>query len=169
MLWRCFLAAAGGLISSLAFPRENIWPLIFIAVALLLISVHQQNFRTALLIGFVGGLAFYLSQIEWLSLYLGPVPWLALSVLEAGIFAIGMAATALVWQKLSILALRPIFRNVIAALAIATVFTSREWISITLPYGGFPWSRLAQSQSDSPLADWVYLGGLGLLTWIVAL
>lgn len=169
MVSRCVLAAAGGLISSLAFPRENIWPLIFIAVALLLISVHQQNFRAALLIGFVGGLAFYLSQIEWLSLYLGPVPWLALSVLEAGIFAIGMAATALVWQKLSTLALRPIFRNVIAALAIATVFTSREWISITLPYGGFPWSRLAQSQSDSPLADWVYFGGLGLLTWIVAL
>lgn len=169
MLWRCALAAAGGLISSLAFPRENIWPLIFMAVALLLISVHQQNFRAALLIGFIGGLAFYLSQIEWLSLYLGPLPWLALSVLEAGIFAIGMAATALVWQKLSLLPWQPIFKNVIAALAIATVFTSREWISITLPYGGFPWSRLAQSQSDSPLADWVYLGGLGLLTWIVAL
>lgn len=169
MLWRCALAATGGFISSLAFPRENIWPLIFVAVALLLISIHQQTFRAALLIGFIGGLAFYLSQIEWLSLYLGPVPWLALSILEAGIFALGLAATALVWQRLARFDWRPIWKDAIVAAAIATLYAAREWVSITLPYGGFPWSRLAQSQSDSPLAEWVYLGGLGLLTWIVAL
>lgn len=169
LLWRCALAVAGGLISSLAFPRENIWPLIFISVTLLLIAIHQQKFRSALLVGFVGGLAFYLSQIEWLSLYLGPVPWLALSVLEAIIFALGMAATALVWNRLSKLAVQQIYKDGIAALAIATLFTSREWVSITLPYGGFPWSRLSQTQSDSPLGEWVYLGGLALLTWIIAL
>lgn len=169
MLWRCALAATGGFISSLAFPRENIWPLIFVSVSLLLIAIHQQTFRSALLIGLVGGLGFYLSQIEWLSLYLGPVPWLALSILEAGIFALGIAATALVWNRLASFNLRPIWKDSFVAAAIATLFAAREWVSITLPYGGFPWSRLAQSQSDSPLAEWVYLGGLGLLTWIVAL
>ena len=170
ILIRLCTSIIGGLISSLAFPRENISPLIFLAVALLLISIQNLRFLPALGIGFAGGLAFYLSQIEWLSLYLGPVPWLALSTLEAIIFAIGLAATAVVWQWLSgFVKIQNPLRPLIIALALATMWTAREWVSITLPYGGFPWSRLAQTQSETFLAKWVYLGGLGALTFVVAM
>lgn len=168
LIWRMAIAIAGGVVSSLAFPRENIWPLIFVAVTLLFVSIHNQNFYRALAIGFVGGLAFYLTQIEWLSLYLGPIPWLALSILESIIFAFGMAATALVWKKLEQIQIRNWLRSLIASLGLAVLFTAREWVSITLPYGGFPWSRLAQTQSESILAKWVYLGGLGTLTFVIA-
>jgi apolipoprotein N-acyltransferase len=167
-LLRLLLAVVGGVCSSLAMPREGIWPLIFVSVALLLASIYRQKFSTALFIGFVGGLSFYLSQIEWLSLYLGPVPWLALSVLEAAIFAIGMATTAAVWAWLDQKLPKTWAGASLTALTIAIIWTSREWVSITLPYGGFPWSRLAQTQSESILAKWVYLGGLGWLTFLVA-
>lgn len=167
-LVRLLLASIGGFSSSLAMPREGIWPLIFVSVALLLASIYKQKFSTALLIGLVGGLAFYLSQIEWLSLYLGPVPWLALSILEAGIFAIGMASTAAAWGWLDRMLPRTGPAALVTAASIGIIWTSREWVSITLPYGGFPWSRLAQTQSESILAKWVYLGGLGWLTFVVA-
>lgn len=170
MAFRFAAAIAGGFISSLAFPRENISPLIFVSVVLLFASVRNLKPLSALLVGFVGGLAFYLSQIEWLSLYLGPIPWLALSILEAIIFAIGMLCVAVVWRWLeSQLPKTAKFRKLLIATALATLWTAREWVSITLPYGGFPWSRLAQTQSETFLAKWVYLGGLGALTFAVAL
>ena len=170
LLWRFFLALTGGYLSSLAMPRENISWLIFVSVILILLSVYRLRPVPAFLIGLVGGLSFYLSQIEWLSLYLGPVPWLALSVLEALIFAVGMSAIAVVWRVLEnrIPNALPV-RQITIAFALATVWTAREWVSITLPYGGFPWSRLAQTQSETFLGKWVYWGGLGLLTFVIAL
>lgn len=163
-------AGIGGFLSSLAMPRESISPLIFLSVALLFFSIRNLSFVAALGVGLTGGFAFYLSQIEWLSLYLGPVPWIALSTLEAIIFAIGMAATALVWNWLEkSLSGANRFKPLLLSMALALMWTAREWVSITLPYGGFPWSRLAQTQSETYLAKWVYLGGLGALTFVVAL
>jgi apolipoprotein N-acyltransferase len=169
LLWRLLLALLGGFASSLAMPRENIAPLIFVSVIFLFLSVYQLKPGKAFLIGLVGGLSFYLSQIEWLSLYLGPVPWLALSVLEAFIFACGMTAIAVVWNVLEARVKGPSYKQLIIATALATLWTAREWVSITLPYGGFPWSRLAQTQSETFLSKWVFWGGLGLLTFVIAL
>lgn len=169
-LLRLFTAVLGGYFSSLAMPRENLAPFIFLSVVLILLSIRNLKLLPSLSIGFVGGLAFYLSQIEWLSLYLGPIPWLALSTMEAGIFAIGLAATSWVWKWLEkSLSNKNSLRSVIIAGSLATLWTAREWVSITLPYGGFPWSRLAQTQSETYLAKWVFIGGLGLLTFVVAL
>jgi apolipoprotein N-acyltransferase len=165
---RILLALLGGLSSSLAFPRENLTPIIFISVIALFLSVYQLKVIPAFLIGLIGGLSFYLSQIEWMSLYLGPVPWVALSTLEAIIFALGMAAIAFSWRHLSSARLPKHLGPTIISLSLATIWTAREWISISLPYGGFPWSRLAQTQSDTFLAKWVYWGGLGLLTFVLA-
>lgn len=165
---RIALALVGGLSSSLAFPRENLSPIIFASVIALLLSVYQLKVVPAFAIGLVGGLGFYLSQIEWLSLYLGPVPWIALSTLEAIIFAIGMSAVATVWRGLSSAKLPKYLGPAIISMSLATIWTAREWVSVSLPYGGFPWSRLAQTQSDTFLAKWVYWGGLGLLTFVLA-
>lgn len=165
---RLLLAAAGGVLSSLAYPREGLWPMIFVAVVLLLLSIRGRRFWPAFGIGYLGGFAFYVSQIEWMSLYLGPVPLLALSALEAFFFALGMAAIARVWDWLE-RSPRTVWRDIRVQLAIATIWTAREWVSTNLPYGGFPWSRLAMSQSESPLANWVFLGGQPLLSFVCAL
>ncbi len=164
--WRLWAAVGGGLLSAQALPRQNVWGLIFPAVALLLLSVRGRRFWPALGLGFVGGLSFYLSQIEWLSLYLGWLPWVALSIMEAFFFAFGMAAIALVWNWLDG-NLRGHGRVLLISLAISTLWTTREWVSTHFPYGGFPWSRLAQTQSDSFLANWVFYGGMSLLSFMV--
>jgi apolipoprotein N-acyltransferase len=167
-LGRVTLAIGGGVLSSLAYPREGLWPMIFLAVIALLVSVRGLGFGKAFWVGYVGGFFFYVSQIEWMSLYLGPVPLLALSILEAFFFGLGMAAIAMIWRWLEA---KPNLRlrGIQVSLAIATIWTAREWVSTNLPYGGFPWSRLAMSQSESPLANWVYFGGQPLLTFVIAL
>jgi apolipoprotein N-acyltransferase len=166
-IYRLLLAVAGGILSSLAYPREGLWPMIFVSVVALLLSVRGLAFRKAFGIGYLGGFLFYVSQIDWMSLYLGPVPLVALSILEAFFFGLGMAAIAMVWQKLDA-SPKLRLRNLTVALAIALIWTAREWVSTNLPYGGFPWSRLAMSQSESPLANWVYFGGQPLLTLVIA-
>ena len=165
LLWRLPVGITGGLLSSLAMPRENIWPLIFVSVALILVSLRGLKFLAASLVGFASGVAFYMSQIEWISLYLGPVPWIALSVMEALIFAVGAGIIAVVWTWLSKLPLRG-YSSALIALAIATVWTAREWVSINLPYGGFPWSRVAQALSDSFLSSLVYFVGISGLSFV---
>lgn len=164
-LWRVPVGVLGGLLSSLAMPRENIWPLIFVSVALILVAVRGLRFTPAAGVGFVSGLAFYLSQIEWMSLYLGPVPWIALSVLESLIFAVGAGFIALVWSFLGHRLSGP-QSSIVIALAIATIWTAREWFAINIPYGGFPWSRVAQALSDSFLSQLAYFVGISGLTFL---
>lgn len=163
--WRLPVAVVGGLLSSLAMPREDIWPLIFVSVAMILVSVRGLRFWPGTGIGFAAGLAFYMSQVEWLSLYLGPVPWIALSVMEALIFAFGAGAIAIVWSWAGALK-QSVYRNTLIALLIATMWTAREWVAINLPYGGFPWSRVAQALSESFLSQLVFFVGISGLTFV---
>lgn len=164
-LWRLPLAIIGGLFSSLAMPRENIWPLIFVSVALMVVAVRGLRFFAALGVGYAAGLSFYLSQIEWMSLYLGPVPWIALSVLEAAIFAVGMALISMVWAWLE-RGTNGLLQSTLISLAVATIWTAREWFAINIPYGGFPWSRVAQALSDSFLSQLVFFVGISGLTFV---
>ena len=164
---RALLAVGGGFISGYAYPRENLWWVIFISVASLFAAIKSMGFWSATLLGFFGGLAFYLAQIEWLSLYLGWLPWVALSTMQAIFFAIAMGLSAFVWRWLD-LRITSASRTIWIPLALACIWTAREWFSSHWPYGGFPWSRLAQSQSDSVLATWVYYGGMPLLSFVVA-
>ena len=158
---RFTLAIFGGLASGLAYPRIGLWPMIFVSLGLLFVSIRGLSFWKSFTVGYVGGFFFYVSQISWMSQYLGPIPLLALSVLEAFFFALGMALIARVWRATT--------STLLASLFIATLWTAREWVSINLPYGGFPWSRLAMSQSESPLVNWVFFGGQPLLSFIIAL
>ena len=165
MLWRIPLGALAGLVGLYAFPTENIWILAPLIPALSIFAVLGTGTIRAFLIGFVTGQAFYISHIEWISLYLGPVPLLALSTLMALYFGLGMALTAWLYRRL-----RPKGVSVAwFALLASAVWTLREFVANNFPYGGFPWSRLAMTQSDSILAGWVWLGGMSLLTFVVAL
>lgn len=165
MIWRIPLGIAGGFVSSLAMPTEDIWPLIFASVAMILSAIQGLKFFPAAGVGFVSGMAYYISQVEWIGLYLGPVPLVALSVLESFIFAFGAGAISLVWTYLSE-RLRGNLASLLIALSIATLWTAREFIAINFPYGGFPWSRVAQALSDSFLSQLVYFVGISGLSFL---
>ncbi|MEY4492202.1 MAG: hypothetical protein RL085_613, partial [Actinomycetota bacterium] len=162
----CLIGIAGGLMSSLAYPDNAIWIAIFPSIALIIYAITSVSIKQSILVGFLSGFAFYASQIPWMTVYLGPVPWLALSFLEATIFALGAWAIALSYSYLR--QLKTTFSSTMfIALAIASLWTAREWLACNFPYGGFPWSRVALSQSNSPLAPWVFWGGDSLLSFVL--
>ena len=165
MLWRLPLAALGGLVALYTFPTESIWVLTPLIPALVLLATLGVGFWKSFLIGFVAGQAFYISHIEWISLYLGPVPLLALSTLMALYFGLGTALTSWLYQRY-----KPKGVKVFAfAFVAAGVWTFREFAANNFPYGGFPWSKLAMTQAESIFANWVWWGGLSLLSFVMAL
>ncbi len=157
---RLWLAAFAGAISYFAYPRPGLWPVIFLAVAGIFAAIRGATLPRAYLIGFVAGFTFFASQGWWLSQYLGPVPLIALSTVEA----LFVGLWAVVFEAIR----RKLTSNWMQALAFASTWTAREWLTTHFPYGGYPWSRLAMSQGYSPLDRWVYFGGLSLLTFVIA-
>jgi len=156
---RYLLALASGAISYFAYPSPAFWPTIFISILGLYLSVRGLNFWKAFGVGFLGGAAYYVAQIYWISQYLGPRPLVGLAAIEALIFAFGAGFIALATKRLQ--------SPWQLALIVSILWNAREWVATHFPYGGFPWSRVAMSQSNSPLAFWVAVGGFGLLTFVI--
>jgi apolipoprotein N-acyltransferase len=155
--WAALTAIAGGLVGMLAFPRFGWWPLAFLSVALLSRAVHGYRSRTAAWIGWLYGLAFFIPLLSWTGIYVGPAPWLILGVAEAGFFA-ALGAVLPLLQRL---------RG--APVWVACGWVLEEALRDRLPFGGFPWGRLAFSQASSPLRWFAALGGAPLVSFAVAL
>ena len=165
LFWRIPLGIFGGLLGLYAFPTENQFWIAPLIPAVIFIASLGATFPQGLLIGFLAGQAFYISHIEWLSLYLGPVPLLALSTLMSFYFALATALTSWLYGRL-----KPKGLGLLRfAFAASGIWTLREWLSSNFPYGGFPWSRLAMTQSGSFMGHWVYWGGMSLLSFAIAL
>lgn len=166
-----FAALAGAIVLPLAFPDRGWWPCAFVGVLLILWSVRGQKPGFAAILGFFAGLAFYLQHVLWTSLFLGPLPWVALCVLMGVWWAAVFPLIALAYRRLPFRggALRSLGA---LPLAVASLWTLRELLSANLPYGGFAWGRLSQSQSDSPFAElvsWFGLSGLSFaMVWFCA-
>ena len=165
ILWRVPVALLSGLLALYSFPTEGVWLLAPLIPALLAIAVSGTNFWWGSGLGLIAGLAFYISHIEWIALYLGPVPLIALAVLQSLFYAAAAGLIATTWRSLS--NRRAAFS--LFAIAVAAIWTAREWVSTNFPYGGFPWSRLSMTQADAPTVKLVAYLGMSGLSFIVAL
>ena len=173
-LWASvLLAAASGPVMDAGFPDVSWWPLTFAGIGVFLFSLRGRRPGGAFLVGFVGGLAYYLLQISWAALFLGPVPLSALATLEsifigggAVLISIGYRVVPRVWTS-------PLGRLGFLPAVIAGLWTLREGIASVWPYGGFSWARVAESQSQSPfssLFSWIGISGVSfVMVFLVAL
>jgi apolipoprotein N-acyltransferase len=173
-LWLAAVAAAAsGPINAAAFPALGWWPLVFLGTGLMMWSLSGRTIRAAFLLGLLGGFAFWGTHIFWLTIYLGPVPWLALAGLQTVFFALGAVLLALAWRWIPTLWPGRAGRLVLLPAILGAVWSLRESITSTWPYGGFSWGRLAFSQSESPFAPlvaWLGISGLSfLLAWLSAI
>ena len=73
-----FLAIAGGLLLSAAFPDVGWWWLAPIAMAILFVAISESTARGAFGLGFMFCMAFSLVHISWTNFAVGWIPWLAL-------------------------------------------------------------------------------------------
>ncbi len=173
-LWLAVIVGAGGgVVYDAAFPALDLWPLAFVGLALIIMALVGRSVAAAVLVGVCSGLAFYLTHVSWTALYLGPVPWVALSVFESLLFALGSVAIALAYRWVPRAFPSSWGRLGLLPVAVAGLWTGREWLSGNWPYGGFAWGRAALSQSQSPLGHlvaWFGIAGVSfLMVWIVAL
>ena len=155
--WSVAGAAASGALLDLAFPPHDLWFLAPVAVALVTAACHGTGGRRGALLGLVCGAAFFLPLLIWTGAVAGPGAWLGLAVMEALFFAPLGAGLA----QVSGLPGWPLWS--------ALLWVSDEALRDRLPFGGFPWGRLAFSQAGSPLVPLAALGGAPLVTFAVSL
>src|SRR5512146_2018412 len=154
--WAALVAAGGGFAGVVAFPRFGLWPFAFVSVAMLSVAVDGRRARTAAWLGYVYGAAFLLPLLHWTGIYVGAAPWLILCLAFAGFFALLGA----VLPVLARLRGGPFW--------VGAAWVLQELLRDRLPFGGFPWGRLAFSQAESPLRWFAALGGAPLVTFVVA-
>lgn len=158
------IAAGAGFLLDFAFPDHSLWFLAFFAVAGLQIALLRNAVWWNFLLGFVFGISFFLPHLTWAEYAVGgALPWVALSVLQALYIAVFAAAWTFV-RRID----RVRNNNLLAALSFASLWTTVEYLRMSVPFGGFPWGRLGFSQSESPLARLAWLGGVPLITFVVA-
>jgi apolipoprotein N-acyltransferase len=155
-LARVVAAALSGLLLDLAFPPHHLWWLAPLAVGLLTNLLRGRTLRQGALLGWVHGLAFFGVLLVWTGTIAGPLAVVALTLLESAFTALlGVALTA-------------VLRLPVWPLWAAAVWVGEEALRDRLPFGGFPWGRLAFSQGHTPLTPLASWAGAPLVTLAVA-
>lgn len=166
------MAVLAGWIMDFGFPDTDWWPAALVGTLVMLWSVRGLRFHQSLAVGALGGFSFFGILIWWLTVYLGLIPWIALTLAQVFFFSLGLGLVGLAWQFGSRQWSGLGGRLVLVPALVAGAWTTREAISSVFPFGGFAWARLAQSQSESPLAplvSWVGTSGMSfLLAFFVA-
>ncbi|WP_395359356.1 apolipoprotein N-acyltransferase [Streptomyces sp. YH02] len=150
-------ALLSGLLLYLSFPPRPLWWLALPAFALLGWSLRGRRLRAGFGLGYLAGLGFLLPLLVWTGEEVGPGPWLALAALEAVFVALaglGIAAVSrLPWW--------PFFA--------AGVWILAEAARARVPFGGFPWGKIAFGQADGIFLPLAAVGGTPVLGFAVAL
>lgn len=160
------MSLLGGLALAAAAAPWDVWPWAFVGVALCTTAARGRTLRASFALGAVSGAAYYAVHIWWITIYLGPIPLLGLAALMAVWFGLGSMGAALAWR----LSERdPGLRSASAtSVALGAIWTARESLASSIPWGGFPWGRLAHSQADSPIGDLIGWLGMPGLSFVVA-
>jgi apolipoprotein N-acyltransferase len=157
---RLLAAAAAGVVLEGAFPSMGLWFLAPLAVAALTLLTRGAGMRRGALTGFLFGLGFFVPHLQWSGIYVGALPWFALAVVESAYLAAMGALLPAAWRLRG--------GPAVHALCVAGIWVLQEAVRGRWPFGGFPWGRLAFSQSESPAAGLAALGGAPLVSAAVA-
>ncbi|WP_072801785.1 apolipoprotein N-acyltransferase [Rhodococcoides yunnanense] len=151
-----------GLLLFLSFPPRPLWFLAPIAIAVVTLVLvrfgrgESLSKKAGFGYGMLFGLGFFVPLLPWIGVYVGPLPWLALAAAESvfiGVFGVcAVIAARTRWWPVSI----------------ALVWSLLEWARSSVPFGGFPWGRLAFGQPDGWLLPLASIGGAPLLSFGVA-
>ncbi len=154
--WALLVAVAGGLLLAAAFPPAGVWPLAVAGPALLVIALSGQSLRASFAVGLAFGVAFFFPLLVWIT-NVAWYAWIALAIASTIIFGV-----LTVGQRL-------LLRLPGWPLAVAGWWVAAEAVRDRWPWGGFPWGRLGMSQAGAPTQGWAAIGGVPLLSFMVAL
>ncbi|MFC4607625.1 apolipoprotein N-acyltransferase [Streptomyces maoxianensis] len=150
-------AALSGVLLFLSFPPRPLWWLALPAFALLGWTLYGRRPLPALGLGYLTGLGFLLPLLIWTGEEVGPVPWVALAAVEA------------IFVALACLGIAAVSRLPVWPLWAAAVWIVGEAARGRVPFGGFPWGKIAFGQADGVFLPLAALGGTPLLGFAVVL
>ncbi|MCI2422681.1 apolipoprotein N-acyltransferase [Saccharopolyspora sp. K220] len=142
-------------------PPRDLWWVAPIAFAVFAAVVARRRARAGFGYGLLFGFAYLLPLLGWLQDFLGadfgPWPWLGVAGVQA--LFIGLAGAGM--ARVSRLPGAPVW--------MAAVFVAAEALRSAVPFGGFPWGRLAFTQDTGVFLPLAALGGTALVSFVVAL
>lgn len=156
-LTRVVVAAAGGGAVFLSFPPRTMWWLAPVGFAVLGVLLHGRRARAGFGLGLVWGLGFMAPLLRWTGEFVGLVAWLPLALLCALLIAVGTAAMSVVSRLPG------------APLWMALVWVADEALRAVVPFGGFPWGKIAFGQPEGWYLPLASVGGAPLVGFAVAL
>ncbi|MGW7793180.1 apolipoprotein N-acyltransferase, partial [Streptomyces tricolor] len=150
-------SALCGVLLYLSFPPRPLWWLALPAFAGFAWVLRGRSWKAALGLGYLFGLGFLLPLLVWTGVEVGPGPWLALVAIEALFVAlVGVGVTAV-----SRLPAWPVWA--------AAVWITGEALRARVPFGGFPWGKIAFGQADGVFLPLAAVGGTPVLGFAVVL
>jgi apolipoprotein N-acyltransferase len=163
------LSVAGGFALGLAFPAVDWAGAAWVALAPVLAVAVSATPRSALALGWLAGVAFFLPVLRWLNYTFrvySAIPW-PLTWGPVGLLAtycalyVGLVALAVAWVARR--------RGRGAALALAPfLWVAAEWVRGRL-FGGFPWALLGYSQyTHLAVIQVAELGGVWAVSFLLA-
>jgi apolipoprotein N-acyltransferase len=160
LLVRCVAAGVAGAAAGLSFEPYHWVALLPLSVAALTLLCVGRRARAGFGLGAVFGTAFMLVLLPWLQV-IAVYAWVPLAVTE-GLYY-GLAGLAVAALTRSVVPVRwwPLWA--------ACAWVLLEGLRGSVPFGGFPWGRLAFAVEDTPVAPALaYVGAAGV-TFLLAL
>jgi len=156
-------ALVSGLLLLLSLPPYDAWWAAPGGVALLAAAVHRRRARAGFWLGGLAGLALFVPLLRWTAIHpaIGWWPWLLLAATQACYIAVLGAIAAYCTPLVE-------RRRWVWPLLTGACWVLSEALRSRVPFGGFPWGRLAFGQADSPLLGLAAVGGAPLVTFAVA-
>ncbi|MDU9413502.1 apolipoprotein N-acyltransferase [Pseudomonas sp. zfem005] len=164
------LALAAGALTPLALAPFDIWPLSLLSLALFYLGLRDLAPKAAFIRGWCYGFGLFIAGTSWIyvSIHDYGAASMPLAAFLTGGFSAGVALffalPAIVWARW--------FRRSEAPLADALAFAAL-WLAQEAFRGwfltGFPWLYAGYSQLDAPLAGLAPVGGMWLVSFVLAL
>jgi len=149
LLLRLALAAVAGAVVAISFEPLALVFLLPFGVAGLSLLLRGESARRGLMLGTVFGTSFMLVLLPWMQV-IGVDAWIVLSLLQGAFYGLLGLGAALVQH----LRWWPLWT--------AMLWAGVEALRSAVPFGGFPWGRLAFAAADTPAADlFAYVGSAG--------
>ena len=153
---KIFLGSVSGVLMARSFSYADTWILLPVAIAVWWASTHKRQLSDYLFISFSLSIAFWLARLSWLSL-IGLDAYIVLALLMALI----TGSAGYFMYKVKDLPLPFVWYGLI--------FISIETITDYIPFGGFPWGKIAYDSADAPWANLMPYGSSSLVTGAILL
>jgi apolipoprotein N-acyltransferase len=149
---KIFLGSVAGVLMARSFSYTDTWILLPMGIAVWWAGTHKRQLSDYLFFSFSLSIAFWFARLSWLSL-VGIDAYIILALLMALI----TGSIGYFMYKVKDLPLPFVWYGLL--------FISMETILDYIPFGGFPWGKIAYDSADAP---WAYLMPYGSSSLVAA-